>query len=201
LSDCWLPGLGKALVLASASPRRREILAMAGIPFEAAPSGIEEIPMPGNPENVVIHWARMKAERVVPDWEDRAVLGADTMVELGGRLLGKPADRDEAVSMLLDLSGAWHTVLGGVCVIWPERGLDLCFAESTRVRFRPLSRLEIECYANTGEPMDKAGAYGIQGFGCAMVDRIEGCYFNVMGLPVARLVREISDRIGKGCKR
>jgi septum formation protein len=187
----------EVLVLASASPRRREILAMAGIPFRSAPSGIEEFPMPGDPEQVVMHWARRKAESVLPDWKDHAILGADTLVELDGRLLGKPTDRQDAVSMLLDLSGEWHTVFGGVCVIRPERGLDLCFAERTRVRFRPLSRREIECYADTGEPMDKAGAYGIQGFGCAMVDRIEGCYFNVMGLPVARLIREISDRTGK----
>jgi len=165
---------------------------MAGIPFEPLPSGVEETPMQGDPAAVVMHWARRKAECVLPLRPDRPVLGADTMVELGGRLLGKPMDRLEAIAMLRELSGAWHSVHGGVCLLWPERSIDIGFAESTRVRFRELSDREIACYAGTGEPMDKAGAYGIQGYGAALVDRIEGCFFNVMGLPLARLVRELS---------
>jgi len=196
MNHCWFSP-DPVLVLASASPRRREILTMAGVPFETAPSGIEEYPVPGESAEIVMRWARRKAESVLPEWPGHPVLGADTMVELDGRLMGKPADRDDAVAMLGSLSGNWHTVYGGVCMLWPEKGLDLCFAEKTRVRFRHLSGGEIRSYVETGEPMDKAGGYGIQGFGCGMVDRIEGCYFNVMGLPVARLLGEISRRTGK----
>lgn len=196
MSDCWFSP-DPVLVLASASPRRREILTMAGLAFVTAPSGVEEYPIPGKSADVVMHWARQKAESVLPDWSGHPVLGADTMVELDGRLMGKPADRAEATTMLEALSGNWHTVYGGVCMIWRGYGLDFDFAEMTRVRFRHLTGSEIRCYVETGEPMDKAGAYGIQGYGCGIVDRIEGCYFNVMGLPVARLLGEISRCTGK----
>jgi len=190
MRNCWFdPDI--LLILASRSPRRRQILDMAGIPFIPAPCDIDESGFNGTPEEVVQHWGREKALHASASWPGHPVLGADTLVSLEDRLLGKPSDPEEACSMLSSLSGKWHAVHGGVCVAWRERDIELCFSEVTMVRFRTLSDSEIKDYVATGEPMDKAGAYGIQGIGCAMVDRIEGCYFNVMGLPIARMVREL----------
>ncbi len=190
--NCWLD-LNVLLVLASRSPRRRQILDMAGIRFIAAPCDIDENGFLGTPEEVVQHWSREKAVHASALWPGHPVLGADTLVSIDDRLLGKPADPESAVSMLSSLSGRWHTVYGGVSVIWRDRGIETSFTEATQVHFRALSGSEIRDYVATGEPMDKAGAYGIQGIGCAMVDRIEGCYFNVMGLPIARLIREFNS--------
>ena len=186
------------LVLASKSPRRKAILEMAGIPYIQAPGRIEERNFSGSPSDVVLHWARMKAEDILPSWKGHPVLGADTMVVLGDKLLGKPEDAARAEEMLTQLSGRWHSVYGGVCIVWPEKGIDFEFVESTRVRFRTLSAEEISMYVSSGEPIDKAGAYGIQGFGCALIDRVDGCYFNVMGLPIARLVNEFRIRLMNG---
>ena len=186
------------LVLASKSPRRKAILEMAGIPYIQAPGSIDEDGFSGSPSEVVLHWARMKAENVMPSWKDYPILGADTMVALGDKLLGKPENAARAEDMLTQLSGKWHSVYGGVCIIWPEKGIDVEFVESTRVHFRTLSAEEIRMYVSSGEPMDKAGAYGIQGLGCALVDRVDGCYFNVMGLPITRLVHEFSIRLMNG---
>jgi septum formation protein len=186
----WYP-LDADLVLASRSPRRARILEMAGIPFRQLPSSVEEAPLDADPEEVVGHWARAKAEDVAGDLPDSPVLGGDTMVAVEDRILGKPADRREAEAMLRRLSGSWHTVYGGACILWPARGLDVSVVERTRVCFRPLSAGEIAAYVDTGEPMDKAGAYGIQGYGCVLVERIDGCYFNVMGLPISRLLARL----------
>lgn len=190
----WYPAQ-VPLVLASRSPRRRAILKMAGIPFVQIPGDVHETKMNGRPEDVVLHWAREKAKSVTDSAEGRPVLGADTMVFLEGELLGKPQDPDHAFRMLSGLSGTWHSVIGGVTVLWPERELELMFAEVTRVLFRTLSPDEIDAYVSTGEPMDKAGAYGIQGYGSMLVARIRGCYFNVMGLPVSRLVHEFRNSL------
>ncbi len=193
----WYPA-GSPLVLASRSPRRRAILEMAGIPFVQIPGNVREIWMDGSPDSVVQYWARKKAENVLSSISGKPVLGADTMVALGDELLGKPHDCDQAEDMLGRLSGEWHSVFGGVCVLWPEQGIDMQVVEETRVLFRDLEADEIKAYVSTGEPLDKAGAYGIQGYGSLLVERIEGCYFNVMGLPVSKLIHELRNRLLNG---
>jgi len=193
----WYPS-GSPLVLASKSPRRKAILEMAGIPFVQIPGNVKETKINGSPGYTVQYWARKKAENILSTTTGDPVLGADTMVALGDDLLGKPHDEDQATDMLGRLSGEWHSVFGGVCTLWPERGIDLQFVEETRVLFRNLGADEIKAYISTGEPFDKAGAYGIQGYGSLLVERIEGCYFNVMGLPVSRFVHELRDRLLNG---
>lgn len=190
----WYPA-ETPLVLASRSPRRGIILEMAGIPFIQIPGTVNETWMEGSPDAVVQYWARKKAENIIGSISGEPVLGADTMVVLGGELLGKPHDEEQAADMLGRLSGAWHSVFGGICVLWPEKGIDMQFAEETKVKFRNLGSDEIEAYVSTGEPLDKAGAYGIQGYGSLLVERIEGCYFNVMGLPVSRFIHELRDKL------
>lgn len=171
---------------------------MTGIPFIQIPGTVNETRMEGSPDAVVQYWARKKAENIIGSNSGEPVLGADTMVALGGELLGKPHDEEQAADMLGRLSGAWHSVFGGICVLWPEKGIDMRFTEETKVKFRNLSSDEIKAYVSTGEPLDKAGAYGIQGYGSLLVERIEGCYFNVMGLPVSRFIHEFRDRVLSG---
>ncbi len=179
------------LVLASHSPRRRELLLRAGIPFIVRPADIVEESRPGEvPEAHARRLARQKAEAVVAA-PGEIILGADTIVVAGDRMLGKPATPAEAVSMLELLSGRTHEVITGICL--RAAGRLVVDAERTCVRFVPMSRREIEEYVATGEPMDKAGAYGIQGPASKYIDRIEGCYFNVVGLPVARVCRRLRD--------
>jgi len=190
----WYP-FEKELILASRSPRRTQILSMAGVPHRVHPSSVEETSMEGRPEDIVCHWATMKARDVAGTYPDQPVLGADTMVFEDGILLGKPQDENDAFNMVKRLSGTWHTVFGGVALIWHSRGLFFSFAEATRVKFRTLSDTEIKAYVRSGEPMDKAGAYGIQGLGCVLVDRVEGSYFNVMGLPVAQFLHRLRESL------
>jgi septum formation protein len=190
----WFPS-DRELVLASRSPRRTEILTMAGIPHTVHPSSVEETEMEGGPGEIVKHWATLKARDVAGKFPDQPVLGADTMVFKNGVLLGKPVNRADAVSMLEKLSGSWHEVYGGVALVWQSRGLFFSFAEATRVKFRGLCQEEIEAYIDSGEPMDKAGAYGIQGLGCVLVDRVEGSYFNVMGLPVSQFLHRFRESL------
>ncbi|HEY1647268.1 MAG TPA: Maf family protein [Terracidiphilus sp.] len=182
------------LILASASPRRRELLTQAGFSFEVHPAHIPEDPLPDeDPIAYVTRLAREKAEVVFKklSGEDAthggphalAVLGADTTVTLDGHILGKPADAADAVRMLRLLSGRSHRVVTGVALA-TARGIEVA-AEVTGVRFLTLSQEEIEAYVATGEPMDKAGAYAIQGRASRWIPRIEGCYFNVVGLPLA----------------
>lgn len=165
------------------------MLRLAGIPFETFPSGIDEENGSGDPESLVLGHSMAKASAVAAGLPGRIVLGADTLVMVRGEVLGKPLDRDGAVRMLSVLSGGWHEVYGGVALLGGSSPVSFC--EVSRVRFRDLSEAEIEAYVDTGEPMDKAGAYGIQGYGSVLVDRIEGCFFNVMGLPLARTVLAI----------
>jgi septum formation protein len=175
------------IVLASQSPRRRELLANAGIAFEIRPAGIEEKPLEGEPpEQHVIRLAREKAEAVRAR-EDEFVLAADTTVVVDGEILEKPHSPQEAERMLRLLHGRDHFVLTGVCL--RHHGRLWTAAESTRVWFIPLRDEEILAYARSGEPLDKAGGYAIQGLASRFVDRIEGCYFNVVGLPVSRVYR------------
>lgn len=176
------------LVLASASPRRRELLARAGFQFTVAPASICEDLRPGeNAVAYVTRLAREKADAVYAQMElpqSAVVLGADTtVVAPNGEILGKPADAADAARMLRLLSGATHHVITGVAVA-SARGVETA-AEVTHVTVLTLSNEEINAYIATGEPMDKAGAYAIQGYAARWIPRIHGCYFNVVGLPLA----------------
>jgi septum formation protein len=179
------------LVLASQSPRRRELLATAGIPFTVRAREVEEIRAPGEPPDAYARrLARAKAEAA---WEDRdeIVLGADTIVVLGVVLdqsvLEKPRGAADARAMLRLLSGREHTVITGICLRHPG-GVQVD-SSATRVRFAPLTDAEIDAYVATGEPMDKAGGYAIQGLASKFVESVEGCYFNVIGLPLSQVYR------------
>lgn len=177
------------LILASASPRRQEILQAAGIQFRVVVSGVDEALLPGEtPEDHVRRLARLKAE-TVGDVGDAVVLGADTMVVIDHHILGKPASAGDARRMLRLLSGRTHEVLTGICLRAP--GSTVIEVAATRVTFSPLSDGEIEDYVASGEPMDKAGAYAIQGLASKFIERIEGCYFNVVGLPISLVYRNL----------
>ena len=187
----------KRLILASGSPRRRELLRNAGFTFEVIPPEVAE-DNPGNeaPAKLVERLALEKAEAVAGRFnrqDNVVVLGADTVVVVDSTLLGKPASPAEARQMLQRLSDRTHEVITGVALVEPETARRTVAHETTRVFFRPLEPQEMEDYVATGEPLDKAGAYAIQGGASRFVTRVEGCYFNVMGLPVAlvdRLLRE-----------
>ena len=182
------------IVLASASPRRREILETAGLEFEVLVSNVDETVAPGTPPDAAAALtARKKALAVKPLRPDSLIIGADTTVVLDGTVMGKPKDKEQAKEMLRALSGRVHSVFTGVCLIYGSR--EVAFVQKTDVSFYPLSEEEIAEYVESGEPMDKAGAYGIQGRGCALVRGIEGDYFNVVGLPAARVMREIKRLI------
>lgn len=184
------------IILASASPRRSEILKTAGFEFEVIPSQAREIiPENADPATVVMSLAKQKAVSVAAERRADTVVGADTVVVLDGRILGKPADLQQAREMLESLSGKQHSVFTGVAIA--KNGRTAAFCEETRVRFYPLTHGEIENYLACGESMDKAGAYGIQGRGCTLVEGIDGDYFNVVGFPVSRFVRELD----KVCNR
>ena len=175
------------IILASQSPRRRELLTQMGLSdFIIRPAQGEEIIDPAlSPNELVKTLSAQKAAEVAQTAPEALIIAADTVVTADGRVLGKPRDEEDAVAMLRFLSGRTHTVYTGVTVC---RGANsLSHAEATQVRFRPLSDEEIAAYVATGEPMDKAGAYGIQGIGALLVEGIEGDYFNVVGLPVCRL--------------
>ncbi len=173
------------IVLASASPRREELLRRIVADFEVLPSAVEE-PHRGRPAWRALDAARRKAHDVAGR-ASGIVIGADTIVVQRSLVLGKPASREEAAEMLRRLSGRTHDVLTGLCVVATERGAERTAVERTRVHFRPLSEREISSYLDCSEYEDKAGAYAIQGRAAAFVDRIRGDYTNVMGLPVSRL--------------
>nr|MCR5041435.1 Maf family protein [Clostridia bacterium] len=170
--------------------RRRELLAQAGLEFTVRPSSCSEPPFTGgDPGEYVAELARLKADAAEADAGD-TVLAADTVVCLDGAVLGKPKDVDDARRMLSELSGNTHCVYTGVCIRRPGKE-PVVFYEKTDVTFYELSEEEINDYVATGEPMDKAGAYGIQGRGCLLVREIRGDWCNVVGLPVARVVRAL----------
>lgn len=180
----------RRLILASSSPRRRELLTQAGFTFEVHPAHIPEDPLPNeDPIAYVVRLARAKAEAVFAEISSKesappqVVLGADTTVTLDNHVLGKPTDAADAARMLRLLSGRTHRVITGVALASAQR--TEVAAEVTGVRFLTLSDEEIAAYIATGEPMDKAGAYGIQGRAARWIPRIDGCYFNVVGLPLA----------------
>ncbi len=176
----------RRLILASGSPRRAELLRNAGIEFHAAPANLGEDQLPGEaPLDYCRRVACDKARAVAAQFPAEPVLGADTIVVVDGEILGKPRDAAEARAMLRQLSGGWHEVMTGVCLI--ANGREQVEAEITRVQMIAMSDEEIAAYAAAGEPMDKAGAYAIQGGASRWIPRIEGCYFNVVGLPVPRV--------------
>jgi septum formation protein len=175
------------LILASQSPRRRELLTIAGFDFTVRSSDVPEVRAVGETAlDYVRRLAREKAEAVRQSPED-TVLGADTVVVIDDRVLEKPADSNEARGMLRSLSGRSHVVITGICLLHASDAI--VDHESTRVHFLELDDREIDAYVASGEPTDKAGAYAIQGLASKFVDRIEGCYFNVMGLPLSLVYR------------
>jgi septum formation protein len=176
------------LILASASPRRAELLRNAGIPFTVDPAHVPEQPaLSESPQRYAERLARDKALTVLQRRGRGLVLGADTVVVVDEHLLEKPLDAADATRMLQLLSRRTHQVITGVCLLAP--GFEQIGAEVTQVVFSPLSAAEIAEYVTSGEPMDKAGAYAIQGMASRWVERIEGCYFNVVGLPIPRVYR------------
>ncbi len=180
------------IVLASASPRRRELLSHFPIEFTVDPAeGPEDPPAGAGPADTVMALAAAKAAEVAARRPDALVIAADTIVELDGTILGKPADRADAVRMLRALSGREHRVYTGVAVT--RAGKTLREAEMTTVFFRPMTDREIDAYIDSGEPMDKAGAYGYQGLAGLFIHKIEGDYFNVVGLPLCRLGRMLAS--------
>lgn len=185
------------LLLASASPRRAELLEKAGIPFLCVPSSAAELPAGALPPDMLVaENARRKAEEVSSRFPGQLVLGADTMIALDGQALGKPQDRADAKRMLRALSARTHEVLTGVCVTDGTRTETALSV--TRVTFRALDDALIDRYVATGECDDKAGAYGIQGKGCILVEHLEGDYFGVVGLPMCTIDKILSIFLGHG---
>ena len=180
------------LILASASPRRKELLKNAGYEYEVCPADIDEtMPEGVEPETACEILSRKKAQAVLEENPDAVVLGSDTIVVLGNTILGKPEDKEAARAMLRALSGRVHQVYTGLCVCSKDRTLSL--VSRADVRFYPLSDELIDAYIATDEPMDKAGAYGIQGVGSMLVKSIEGDYFTIVGLPVAKAARMLGE--------
>ena len=181
------------VILASQSPRRRELLTLVGIAHEVRPADIDEAYLAGEqPAAHAERLAREKVEAVSRDAPDALVIGSDTIVVVDGDVLGKPRDEAHAAEMLARLSGRSHTVITAIAVEW--RGEVRSAVEEVGVTFHPLTPSEIDAYIATREPMDKAGAYGIQGYGATIVARVDGDYFAVMGLPLQRLVRLMASR-------
>ncbi len=185
-------------VLASQSPRRQSLLRLFGEPFEVHPAQVEEhLPeYSARPALLGKRLARAKAEAVAPCYDDALIIAADTLVVIDGRVLGKPADTQEALEMLRLLSGRTHTVITALCLLKRQRKRTVQTVQDaprSRVTFRPLSDDWIRWYIATGEPFDKAGAYGIQEYGALLIEKVQGCYFNVVGLPLATLAKRLEE--------
>lgn len=181
----------KHIILASASPRRKEILKLADLKFDVMPSDAQEITTKTAPNEVVMELASIKAKDIYKKSEKQSmIVGADTVVAYQGQILGKPTDEADAKRMLTMLSGQTHEVYTGVCII--EDGKTKTFYEETKVTFYEISDEQIDHYIKTGEPMDKAGSYGIQGKAAVFIKGIEGDYYNVVGFPIARFLQEIT---------
>lgn len=176
------------LILASNSPRRRELLTMANIDFEVIVKPTDEsYPFDLSIEKIANYIALQKALAIQIDYPTRKIIAADTIVILNGQILGKPSNRDEAINMLQSLSGKAHEVITGVCIL--EGNQQTEFSEKTLVEFYPLTQAQIDYYVDHFKPFDKAGSYGIQEWiGAIGIKRIEGCYYNVVGLPLSRLI-------------
>ncbi len=180
------------IILASGSPRRKELLNNIGLKFDVIPSNADEaIPSSLTPAQAVEYLSKIKAADVFSSQPGCAVIGSDTVVALDKKILGKPKDEKDAFNMLKMLSGKTHSVFTGVTIMTDNETVS--FYEETRVTFYSLTDNEINSYIATGEPMDKAGAYGIQGKGCVLVEKIDGDYFNVVGLPVSKTYRVLKQ--------
>ncbi len=174
------------LILASVSPRRKQLLSQIGLDFTIKPSRVhEDFSLNLPPEEFAPHYARLKAAEVAGTHPDHLVIGADTIVVLGDKILGKPANREESFAMLSSLSGKTHRVITGVSLQWHEKNLEDTFIEITRVTFKQLRQADIDYYIDNYAPFDKAGSYGIQDWFATCVARIEGCFYNVVGFPLA----------------
>lgn len=182
------------IILASASPRRKELMAQAGIDFKVHVADIDESKVdPGMaPENYVCLLSKIKAQAVAANYPDAWTIGADTIVAVDNTILGKPAGHQQAVTMLSRLSNREHSVFTAFTITRPDANEVVTRVVNTRVRFKKLSNDEINWYANTGEPYDKAGGYGIQGIGAFLVKEISGSYTNVVGLPVCELIEALA---------
>lgn len=183
------------VILASGSPRRKELLEQIGVEFKIITSNKEEIITSTNPEDVVKELSAMKAEDVAAGISGPAIiLGADTVVAHKGRILGKPKDREDAIRMITSFAGDDHHVYTGVCIIRKEADgsvKTISFAEGTRVTVYPMTEQEIETYVDSGEPMDKAGAYAIQGLFAPYIKEIAGDYYNIVGFPIAGIYQRL----------
>lgn len=182
----------RKIILASTSPRRKEIFEKAGIPFSMEDSGYEEdLSLPLEPRELAKHLALEKAKAVASRHKDAVVIGADTIVAINNRILGKPKDLNKATDMLKLLSGSTNTVITGIAIVDGKSGKNITRTEETKVYFKKLTDKDIAKYISTGEPMGKAGAYAVQGLGASLIDRIEGDFHNAMGLPLAVLLEEL----------
>ena len=185
------------VILASGSPRRKELLELIGVDFKIITSNKEEVITSTNPEQVVKELSLMKAEDVAEGVTGPAIiLGADTVVAHGGRILGKPKDAEDAVNMIRSFAGDDHFVYTGVCIIKKEADGSvekISFAEGTRVTVYPMTEEEIKRYVASGEPMDKAGAYAIQGLFAPYIKGIEGDYYNIVGFPIAGIYQRLKE--------
>ena len=186
---------GPELVLASASPRRTELLGRIGVEHTVLPAHVDETHnVPDQPGEHVCALAERKALAVAENNPEAVVLGSDTIVYHDGDILGKPRDFEHACELVRRLAGSLHEVYTGIALAGPDGREVASEFEKTRVKFRELSDEDIRRYVATEEPFDKAGAYGIQGYGATLVEKVDGCYFNVMGLPLVRLVRMLQTR-------
>lgn len=190
--------LPKPLVLASASPRRAQLLRLIDLPFTVCPSSIAEDGVDHlEPDEQAIDLAKRKAQAVASVFTWGTVIGADTIVEMDGRVFGKPTDHEHAREMLRQLSGRTHHVYTGICLQDCPTGRSVYGVALTRVTFRALEDDEIAAYVATSAPMDKAGAYGIQDFSAIFADKIEGCFYNIMGLPLTKFYLMLRDFVAR----
>lgn len=187
------------LILASASPRRHDLLRQVGWQFQVCPSSFVEATTASVPQTFVLYNALGKAREVASRFAHGVVLGADTVVVHQNKLLGKPKHQGEAADMLRVLAGGWHDVYTAVVLIDSASGRELSDVVGTRVHMREITEAEVNCYVQTDEPYDKAGGYGIQGLAAKFVDRIDGCYFNVVGLPLSRVAELKQQLEAAGC--
>ena len=189
------------IILASGSPRRKELMELLGLPFSVRVSDADEHTDPELPPYFIVEQlSLLKASAVASvikaEGAEGIVIGSDTVVVFEGAILGKPKDATDAQKMLMALSGNWHSVLTGVTVMNTKNAKSETFYVETKVHFVPLSKEQIDAYVATGEPLDKAGSYGIQGKGGLFVDRIDGDYFNVVGLPMCKLAAVLKEEFG-----
>lgn len=189
-----MTALVSPIILASASPRRQELLAQAGVSFSVVVPGCDETPHPGESAQAMVErLALLKAKTVAEVYPDAYVIGADTTVFIHGNSLGKPSSISEACEMLRTIQGTTHQVWGGIAIICKSRKIMQCWSHVTSVSMWPMDSQMIQEYVSSGEPMDKAGSYAIQGIGLQFVDSIEGSYSNVVGLNIATVMEKLRD--------